>query len=464
MLNVNVLSRRQMNDSGGGSRFDAEAFDSHVLSLEANLLAQGGQPLGDLANAIEVPVATESQLASHKSVQYVSISSVDGRDGMIFPQEILVSDLPSRAKWMVKEGDIVASQVRPERGAIARIPADKSWLASSGFFAISGSKMAQGLAAAVYFFMRSSEARAQLVRRNRNSMFPAVAPRDVLSLVVPKFSASILRNAEQSWDELVHLNQVWTSRRLELLDLLDELVSVTGVPPSPVNSERKLDTTIIDWSDAFGAGSADRVDSEFFRAEYRDFHDRLEGEPFVALGDVFDIRSGVRVSGDDSVPIVKQSALTNSGLNFSAIDREFAKTGGGFGVKTGDILLASTAHEIAYVGRKVDLVRDLPSELDHNQAVAELMILRPKLKPSAPVSAAYVVDFLRHEVGRHQVQRCIRGLRGGHTYPRDIGKYVKIPLPDEAWMDRFDTLSTACDYARTDIALKTAKAVHAVVN
>jgi len=65
---------------------------------------------------------------------------------------------------------------------------------------------------------------------------------------------------------------------------------------------------------------------------------------------------GAVLSGDGIVSFAKQATLTNVGVNWSAISVEQGSIAtGAMRVQSGDILLACAAHEIAYVGRKVNL-------------------------------------------------------------------------------------------------------------
>jgi hypothetical protein len=75
------------------------------------------------------------------------------------------------------------------------------------------------------------------------------------------------------------------------------------------------------------------------------------------------------------------------------------------------------------------------------------MIIRPKGSKPADLFGSYVAAFLRHDMGKHQVQRCIRGLRGGHVYRDDLSRYVRVPFPKSQWLKRFEEL--ACDLEAT---------------
>ena len=115
---------------------------------------------------------------------------------------------------------------------------------------------------------------------------------------------------------------------------------------------------------------------------------------------------------------------------------------------------------LIYVGKKVELVRELPSEYKDNQAVAELMILRPIINNNFDISKSFVVDFLRSDFGMRQVQRCIRGVRGGHTYPSDISKFVRVPKLKKSDTANYEQLSEKLDVHRRNITVLTNEMVN----
>ena len=76
--------------------------------------------------------------------------------------------------------------------------------------------------------------------------------------------------------------------------------------------------------------------------------------------------------------------------------------------------------------------------------------MRPQDGTEAKVPGSYVAAFLRSPAGLHQVQRCIRGLRGGHVYRDDLARYVRVPLPPKEWLDKFEALSEQAEKKRLD--------------
>lgn len=170
------------------------------------------------------------------------------------------------------------------------------------------------------------------------------------------------------------------------------------------------------------------------------------------LGDHYVLSPGRGLgNGDELVPFIKQGVLTNAGVNWSSVAWEpgSQKTKGD--VQAGDILLACTAHEVYYVGRKVDFVRDVPEEIQRtNSAVADLLVIRPRPGKPEKLYGSFVAAFLRSPAGLHQVQRCIRGLRGGHVYKSDLSQYVRVPVPGSSWLDAFEERAAAYESVRAE--------------
>lgn len=263
-------------------------------------------------------------------------------------------------------------------------------------------------------------------------------------------------------ERAVSTQDAFFKRLDEMRELLDDFLAPYGAPPSPLQSARSsVDRTEIEWSSAFGDGSARRIDAEFFRSEYADFGQRLqELGPWSRLGDLYSLKAGRLKPGDGRVATIKQAVLTNAGVNWSAVEWRRGSCAGEAQVTPGDILLASTAHEIAYVGKKVDYVTHMPEEVGScHQVVAEIMVPRPQPSAKRSMPGAYVAAFLRHPAGLHQVQRCIRGLRGGHTYPQDLERDVLIPDPGDEWLERFEAVADEADTLRRQAKLGVQSAV-----
>lgn len=458
-VRVNIIDRKAFGESSF-LRLDAEFVDAGPLAMEAELLGLGGRTVSAIVSDVNEPKLNAKFAAGTARFNYVSIESVDCTDGLVFPERIAYAERPQRAKYVLEKSDVLVSNVRPNRGAVTLVTERNSGaLASSGFTLL---RKPKGVSPELLFvFLRSRYGRDQLIRRNRGSMYPAVLERDVGDVVVPTVPSGLSGTLTASVKEVTAVWDEFFSYHDDMASQMDALLTPLGVPPSPLlTSKPGIDMTIISRTNAFGNDSAQRMDAEFFRSEYADFVSHVTSNSATfKLGDYFELVSGRTNSGDDHVPTIKQAVLTNVGVNWSALEMRKGKCKG-TQVEAGDVLLASTAHEIAWVGKKVDFVRAVPEHAAScNQAVPELIVLRPRADKPDYLSCAYVAAALRHPFGRFQVQRCIRGLRGGHTYPRDLAGEVILPDPGEEWLDTFAETSSKAEALRQSAIEKMAGAV-----
>lgn len=91
-----------------------------------------------------------------------------------------------------------------------------------------------------------------------------------------------------------------------------------------------------------------------------------------------------------------------------------------------DICLTAAAHKPRYIGLKVDLVDEMPSE--GAMASAEVMVIR--LKAEAPLSPVDLLFFLRSKAGYRQIQDLVRGSTA-HLYPADMKNLLIPPVKNE---------------------------------
>jgi restriction endonuclease S subunit len=455
-MSVSIVNKSAFGS--GFARLDAEYVERNSLACEASIRAKfEGVRLEDIVEN-EEGQEKENQILLHADseqvLKYISIDSVDTIDGLAFDtQYSSINDLPSRAQYVVQAKDILVSNVRPNRGAVTIIRQGQAgMIASTGFTLIRLKGKCAYSPEYVFTLLKTPFMRDQLIRRSRGSMYPAVLRSDVLDLFCPLPS----REIEQKVISLVAEADVLQTHFFELkrksADMLTKFLRPIGSPPGPTVSARDgVDWTEVNSSAFFSQNGAQRIDAEFFRQEYAQFDDscRTKGSSFL-LGDYFDLSPGRALKPSAKTTYyAKQGILTNVGINWSALEEADGDlVEGAWAIQENDILLACTAHEIAYIGRKVDLVSAIPDFITGEVAcVPDIMILRPKKKASS-LSLHYIAAFLRHPAGLHQVQRCIRGLRGGHVYKSDLSRFVRVPLPEKKWMQQFNVIEQEAEDAR----------------
>ncbi len=124
-------------------------------------------------------------LEPDKGFVYIDISSIDVTTGIITnPQELLGEEAPSRARKVVKAGDILISTCRPTRGAIAIVPLElDNQICSTGFSVVRAKSGINNQY--LHFILRSDLVKEQFRKFSTGSSYPAILDSDVEKTIIP---------------------------------------------------------------------------------------------------------------------------------------------------------------------------------------------------------------------------------------------------------------------------------------
>jgi len=121
---------------------------------------------------------------------YIEISNIDTTNGEIAKTDFVpVTEAPSRAKMVVREGDIIVSTTRPNRGAITPISKEQDgFIASTGFAILRDLKGSKVLKDYLFVALRTSLSLRQMEQRTTGGNYPAITTEDLrkIKIVVPE--------------------------------------------------------------------------------------------------------------------------------------------------------------------------------------------------------------------------------------------------------------------------------------
>lgn len=118
-------------------------------------------------------------------IRYIDISGVG--EGVIIeePKWISISEIPNRARRLVRDGDTVLSTVRPGRRSIFFVKKAKpDWVISTGF-AVLRPKQKHLEPRYLYFCIFDKAFTEYLVSREKGAAYPAVLPEDIVDATIP---------------------------------------------------------------------------------------------------------------------------------------------------------------------------------------------------------------------------------------------------------------------------------------
>jgi len=120
------------------------------------------------------------------SFTYIDLSSVDNESGRIVSPKILQGkDAPSRARKVVKVGDVIFATTRPYLKGIALVPTEYDEQVCSTGFSVLRAQLDVLLPQWLYYLCRSNLVLDQVLPHMRGASYPAVTDRDILAATIP---------------------------------------------------------------------------------------------------------------------------------------------------------------------------------------------------------------------------------------------------------------------------------------
>ena len=169
-----------------------------------------------LDNFVEVNPESITKTYPHDEILYIDISSVGSGHFIETPKLLSISDAPSRAKRIVRDGDTILATVRPNLRSFLFIrKPENNTIASTGFAVLRAKDNADPRF--VYYAITDRRFTGYLTNNTKGTSYPAVDTDIVLRGEIPDFDllrqqsiASIL----SAYDDLIENNR----RRIQLLE------------------------------------------------------------------------------------------------------------------------------------------------------------------------------------------------------------------------------------------------------
>ena len=169
-------------------RIDPFFYKPYFKTLQRAIESKNYSELGEL---VEFAKETWDQKSIFDNqFPYIEISNIDTTNGEIAKTDFVpVAEAPSRAKMVVREGDIIVSTTRPYRGAITPISKEQDgFIASTGFAILRDLKNSKVLKDYLFVALRTSLSLQQMEQRTTGGNYPAITTEDLrkIKIVVPE--------------------------------------------------------------------------------------------------------------------------------------------------------------------------------------------------------------------------------------------------------------------------------------
>ncbi|WP_353472498.1 restriction endonuclease subunit S [Salipiger sp. H15] len=175
-------------------------------------------PLGEVLTPIQT--WNPRRASSSEVFDYIDLSSVDRDEKAIMaPTPTIPSEAPSRARQLVKSGDILVSTVRPNLNAVAVVEEDLHGATASTGFSVLRPDEKRAVSRYIYHWVRTPSFVADMVRKATGASYPAVSDKIVAESLFPLPPLEEQRRIAGILDAADALRR----RRREALALLDTL-------------------------------------------------------------------------------------------------------------------------------------------------------------------------------------------------------------------------------------------------
>lgn len=165
-----------------GDRFDVQ-YHAGIKSVLEIIKTMPYKALGEIA--VFSSEGWDQKSLFVDAFPYIEISAIDTLSGKIKSIEYIpVKEAPSRAKKIVRKGDILVSTTRPNRGAISIYDRDDVSIASTGFSIIRETDECI-LKEYLYIVLRMSLSLEQMAIRSSGGNYPAIIESELKKVIIP---------------------------------------------------------------------------------------------------------------------------------------------------------------------------------------------------------------------------------------------------------------------------------------
>lgn len=131
-----------------------------------------------------------------KEFNYIEISDIDSQTCVVYANCVDTTATPSRARKLVKAGDVLVSTVRPERGIVGVVGRHQDGCICTTGLAVLRPTAIDSLTLA--FLLKTEFVIAQLLRNNVGIAYPAINENCLLGILLPIRRKDIQRIAREA--------------------------------------------------------------------------------------------------------------------------------------------------------------------------------------------------------------------------------------------------------------------------
>lgn len=331
------------------------------------------------------------QFSQNHTYWYIEISKIDPDLGLLTNAEQLTTyQLPTRARYLAGQGDVLVALVRPERGAVAIVPEQYDACAVSSALAVLEPRSLSP--EIIQFCLRSPRLKTMMGQLARSATIPTLSIKDLKKLSIPYLSQ---REQTLLTDELKEIIPalVQSQQKLDSVpDLIDKTIT------DYLGFEIEQNSSIV-YTVPYGKLKTDRLDVSYYnpQSNWLSGKNHLNRYQMVALNNII---TGIEVGTNikfDPMTTEGKPVLRNNNVLFSGIGGDLQYVPSNTKINTVGIDNVLICLSGINTGMAV-VVNEEQAGWGINQSLA-VLTLSPACDPR------YLCNFLNSSLGRAQVER-----------------------------------------------------------
>ena len=259
------------------ARLDSNFYKTEYTSLISKIKKLPNNKLGHF---VEFSDETwDQKTIFNKIFPYIEIGEIDISSGEIKNiSNIEIQDAPSRAKMIVRGGDILISTTRPNRGAIVKIDeVEHLFIASTGFSIIRKITKNNINNKFLFHILRQSLSLKQMEQRSSGGNYPAITQEELKNILIPNPLLEIQDKIVAKMDDAYAAKKQKELEAQQLLDSIDDyLLGELGIElPEPEENTIKNRIFIRNLREVSG----DRFDPYSYQNKFKYLENKLKSMP-----------------------------------------------------------------------------------------------------------------------------------------------------------------------------------------
>ncbi len=305
-------------------RIDPHFYKPEFRKIEANLKKQLHMELGAVIE-FSNEIWNQNDFFDNE-FPYIEISKIDITSGEI--QNITYYaklEAPSRAKMIVKEGDIIVSTTRPHRGAIALIGKEKDGFIVSTGFAILRKIKTDIDKRYLLFFLRTQLSLKQMLQRSSGGNYPAITSEELKRIIIPLPPIAVQNKIVKLMEDVYSHNKQKEVEAQQLLDSINDYVLDELGIKMPELRDKMVYVVNIDKV------QNKRVDAYYYQPKFEEVEKAIKKGKFelVKVGSILEYyKKGVEVGSDayieEGVPFIRVSDIDDYKINYEKVDKKIS--------------------------------------------------------------------------------------------------------------------------------------------